>query len=39
VVYADQGDIQTGLCTGTKKIADAQREIKQLDELFGGSSS
>jgi hypothetical protein len=28
-------DIQTGICTGTKNIADAEQEMRQLDELVG----
>lgn len=30
-------DIQTGICTGTKHIADAEHEMKQLDEIVAGA--
>jgi hypothetical protein len=26
-------DIQTGICTGTKNITEAEQEMKQLDQL------
>ena len=32
-VVTEPKDIQTGICTGTKKIAEAEQEIKQLDQL------
>ena len=32
-VVAEPKDIQTGICTGTKNIADAEHEMKQLDEI------
>ena len=32
-VVTEPRDIQTGICTGTKNIAEAEHEIKQLDEL------
>lgn len=28
-------DIQTGICTGTKNVAAAEQEMKQLDEIVG----
>jgi hypothetical protein len=33
-VVTEPGDIQTGICTGTKNIAEAEHEMKQLDELM-----
>lgn len=33
-VVTEPKDIQTGICTGTKNIAEAEREIKQLDQLL-----
>jgi hypothetical protein len=37
VVYVvnEPADIQTGICTGTKSAADAEQEMKQLDDLVG----
>ena len=32
-VVAEPKHIQTGICTGTKSIADAEQEMEQLDEL------
>jgi hypothetical protein len=32
-VVTEPKDIQTGICTGTKNIAEAEHEMKQLDEL------
>ena len=32
-VITEPKDIQTGICTGTKNIAEAEQEMKQLDEL------
>ena len=32
-VVSEPMDIQTGICTGTKSVADAEQEIKHLDEL------
>ena len=29
-------DIQTGICTGTKNIAEAEQEMKELDKLLKG---
>lgn len=34
-VVNEPKDIQTGICTGTKNVADAEQEMKQLDELIG----
>ena len=36
LVYAvtEPSDIQSGICTGTKNIADAEQEMKELDRLF-----
>jgi hypothetical protein len=34
-VVAELKHIQTGICTGTKSIADAEEEMKDLDELVG----
>jgi hypothetical protein len=32
-VVTEPKDIQTGICTGTKNITEAEPEIKQLDQL------
>jgi hypothetical protein len=32
-VVAEQKHIQSGICTGTKSITDAEQEMEQLDEL------
>ena len=32
-VVAELKHIQTGICTGTKSVADAEQEMEQLDEL------
>ena len=32
-VVTEPRDLQTGICTGTKNIADAEQEMKQLDEM------
>ena len=32
-VVAEPKQIQTGICTGTKSVADAEQEMEQLDEL------
>jgi len=32
-VMAEPKDIQTGICTGTKNLVDAEQEMKQLDEI------
>ena len=32
-VVAEQKHIQSGICTGTKSIADAEEEMEELDEL------
>jgi hypothetical protein len=32
-VVTEPSDLQTGICTGTKNIADAEQEMKQLDEM------
>ena len=32
-VVAEPKQIQTGICTGTKNIVDAEQEMKQLDEI------
>ena len=37
-VVAEPKDLQTGICTGTKSIADAEREMKQLDEIVVGAA-
>jgi hypothetical protein len=37
-VVAEPKDLQTGICTGTKSIADAEREMKQLDEIVAGAA-
>ena len=36
LVYAvtEPSDIQSGICTGTKNIADAEQEMKELDRLL-----
>ena len=31
-------DLQTGICTGTKNIADAEKEMKLLDEIVAGGA-
>ena len=36
-VVAKPKQIQTGICTGTKSIADAEQEIKELDEIVAGA--
>ncbi len=33
-VVTEPKDIQTGICTGTKNIAEAEEEMKQLDKLL-----
>ena len=33
-VVEKPADIQTGICTGTKDLADAELEIEQLNRLF-----
>jgi hypothetical protein len=33
-VVAEQKHIQSGICTGTKSIADAEEEMEELDELL-----
>jgi hypothetical protein len=38
-VVMEPKDLQTGICTGTKSIDDAGREMKQLDELTAGTTS
>ena len=37
-VVTEPKDIQTGICTGTKNIAEAEQEMKQLDRLLESSS-
>jgi hypothetical protein len=37
-VVAEPRDLQTGICTGTKSVADAEREMKQLDEIVAGAA-
>ena len=32
-VVSEPKDLQTGICTGTKKIADAEHEMKQLEDI------
>lgn len=32
-VVTEPSDLQTGICIGTKNIADAKQEMKQLDEM------
>ena len=34
-VVAEPKQIQTGICSGTKNIADAEQEMKELDEMDG----
>ena len=36
-VVSEPEDLQTGICTGTKNISDAVREMKLLDELVAGA--
>ena len=36
-VMAEPKDIQTGICTGPKNVVDAEREMKQLDEIVAGT--
>jgi len=36
-VVAEPKDVQTGICTGTKNAVDAEREMKQLDEIVAGA--
>ena len=36
-VVAEPRQIQTGICTGTKSIADAEQEMKELDEIVAGT--
>ena len=33
-VVTEPKDIQTGICTGTKNIAEAEQEMKQLDKIL-----
>ena len=33
-VVIEPKDIQTGICTGTKNIAEAEQEMKQLDKIL-----
>ena len=33
-VVTEPKDIQTGICTGTRNITEAEQEIKQLDEIM-----
>ena len=33
-VVTEPKDIQTGICTGTKNITDAEQEMEQLDKLL-----
>jgi len=33
-VVTEPKDIQTGICTGTKNIAEAEQEVKQLDKFL-----
>ena len=33
-VVAEQKHVQTGICTGTKPITDAEQEIEELDQLI-----
>ena len=33
-VVTEPKDIQTGICTGTKNIAEAEQEMKELDKLL-----
>jgi len=33
-VVAEQKHVQTGICTGTKDTADAEREMQELDQLI-----
>ena len=37
-VVTEPKDIQTGICTGTKNIAEAEQEMKELDKLLERSS-
>jgi hypothetical protein len=36
-VVSEPKDLQTGICTGTKIVADAGTEMKQLDEIVAGA--
>jgi hypothetical protein len=36
-VVTEPKDIQTGICTGTKSLVDAEPEMKQLDDLVAAS--
>lgn len=36
-VVTEPKDIQTGICTGTKNIIEAEQEMKQLDEIMSGA--
>jgi len=33
-VVTEPKDIQTGICTGTKNIAEAEQEVEQLDKFL-----
>jgi len=37
-LVAEPKDVQTGICTGTKHIVDAEHEMKQLDEIVAGAA-
>ena len=37
-VVTEPKDIQTGICTGTKNIAETEQEMKELDKLLERSS-
>lgn len=36
-IVSEPKDLQTGICTGTKNVADAGPEMKQLDEIVAGA--
>ncbi|HYJ14141.1 MAG TPA: hypothetical protein VE170_01550, partial [Candidatus Limnocylindria bacterium] len=36
-VFAEPRDLQTGICTGTKSIAEAAQEMEQLDEIVAAA--
>jgi len=38
VVVFKEHEVQTGICTGTKNIEDAEYEIQQMDKLYEAST-
>jgi hypothetical protein len=36
-VVTEPKDVQTGICTGTRNIVEAEQEMKQLDEIISGA--